>query len=542
MKGYDLPTRQLASQDDAAIIEKANIPRSKFSGSWTRKTAFNAGDLVPIMVEEVMPGDHLRYNVTAYVRMATPLFPLFDNQRIDTFFFFVPCRILWENWERFMGSQDTPASSINFTVPYIQTGQEVVGSIFDHMGLPVAGQITPGENIRSNAMPFRAYNKIWNDWFRDQNIQDKLVEDISNGPDVTAYALQKRAKAHDYFTTALPWPQKFTAPSIPLSGTAPILGLGKADQTQGGAAAVTAYETGGGSALYTLAAQLWDPAATDQTYMEMTGPDGSGNYYPAVYADLSQASGVAINTLRQAWLVQSLLERDARGGTRYVETIRAQYGVTPPDFRLQRPEYIGGGSTPLNITPIAQTAPTTGVPLGALGAAGTAAGSHVASYAATEHGYIIGLINVRTELSYQQGRRRLWARQTRYDFPYPILAGLGEQAVYRDEIYCTGVDADDGTVFGYQERYHEMRTHYSEVTGIMRSTAAGTIDAWHLSQKFTAPPTLSATFIKDDPPMTRVLAAGSSANGQQYLADILYNAVMVRPLPMFGTPVSLGRF
>lgn len=425
---YYLPERRLVSQDDAAIIEDAQVPRSRFTGSWTRKTAFDAGYLVPIMVEEVLPGDHLSYSVTAYVRMSTPLFPLFDNQRIDTFFFYVPARLLWANWPKFMGEQTDPDDSIEFTVPVMtgQVGGDAVGELADHFGIPVSGQIDSAQAITYNALPFRAYNLIWNTWFRDQNLQDSVPFATTDGPDSFAdYVLLQRAKAHDYFTSCLPWPQKFTAPTVPIAGLAPILGLGvRTSDSAVSGAALTLQDTGGA-----YAAGAWVGVYQSNLANHFLRADATGaGVPPEVYADLSDVTGVAINTLRQAWLVQSLLERDARGGTRYVELLRSHFGVTNPDFRLQRPEYIGGGSTPLTLTPVAQTAPTEGVPVGALGAAGTSAGQHSASYAATEHGYIIGLINVRSELSYQQGLHKMWTRSTRFDFYWPSLAGLGEQS------------------------------------------------------------------------------------------------------------------
>lgn len=536
--GYTLPTRKMVSQEDAHLIEKADIPRSRFEGSWTRKTSFNAGYLVPIMVDEVLPGDHLEYDVTAYVRMATPLFPLMDNQRIDTFFFYVPNRLVMDKWANLMGEEDEN-SSTNFTVPQVNLAIPMTdGDLYDHMGIPKTQMA-----MDVNALPFRAYNLIWNQWFRDQNLQAQLLVPKGAGPDVmSTYQLKRRNKAHDYFTSALPWPQKFVPPALNMSGIAPVMGIG-VNSSSASIASSPSYKQYDGTGL----SPTWAAQSATNGFAVAVNQTGN-NSLPLVYADLANSGGININTLRNAFLVQGLLERDARGGTRYTELIKSHFGATNPDFRLQRPEYIGGGQTPLQITPIAQTAPVEGASpsvVGQLGAAGVAAGQHRASFAATEHGYIIGLINVRTDISYQQGLHKLWKRKTRFDFYWPALAGLGEQTVLRHEIYCTGNPTNDDQVFGYQERYQEYRTRTSEVTGLMRSTATGTLDMWHLAQKFTAAPTLGGGFLEEDPPMERVLAAGSLAivnGGQTYLADILFRRTAVRAMPMYGTPVLLGRF
>lgn len=542
-QSYYLGSRRLVSQDDAALIQRARVPRSRFQNRWSKLTTFDAGYLVPFLADEILPGDHMRYNLTCYVRMATALFPIFSNQRLDTFLFFVPSRLLWANWQRFQGEQNTPSESINLTIPVIEldSSELTVGSIYDHYDMPI-GNLTGAEVISVNALPFRAYNAIYDAWFRDQNIIDSLNFNYnSNGPDAsTLYALRRRAKSHDYFTSALPWPQKFTPLQTLFTGTAPVIGIGVVDATNIPASGATFRESDGGTDVYT-ASPITSTVGNGVGIKFGAAAVASAGNPPLIYADLAQATGVTINALRQAWLVQDLLERDARGGTRYIEIIRSHFGVISPDFRLQRPEYIGGGQTPINITPIAQTA-TGGGGLGALGGVGSTVGTHGGSYAATEHGYIIGLVNVRTELHYQQGLHRMYSKSTRYDFYMPALAGLGEQAILRQEIFCTGVDTEDTTVFGYQERWHEYRTRYSTVSGVFRSTAAPNIDEWHLAQLFSPAPTLSQAFIEDTPPMSRVLAAGASADLQQYIADILIERTATRPVTMFGTPATLARF
>jgi hypothetical protein len=527
------PQGNLPSQmkHEFSRVPKADIQRSVFNRSHDLKTTFDAGYLVPIFVDEALPGDTFTLNTTAFGRLATPINPIMDNIHIETFFFAVPHRLVWDNWEKFCGEQDNPGDSTDYLIPTVTT-TPANGELFDYFGIPT------GVNLTFNNLAGRAYNLIWNEWFRDENLQDSVTVDKGDGPDTdTNYTLLKRGKRHDYFTSCLPWPQKGDAVNLPLGGNAPVTGIGKINQTWQTGPAVNVYETGGTTS---TSFANYTPAGTSGNEYVVLEEDPANSGYPGIYADLSSATAATINELREAFQIQRLYERMARGGTRYTEIIQSMFGVTSPDARLQRPEYLGGGKDRVNIHPISQTSSTDATtPQGNMSAFGTTGfGGHGFSKSFTEHCVIIGLVNVYADLTYQQGLNRMFSRQDRWDFYWPALAHLGEQAVLNKEIYAQGT-ADDDSVFGYQERFAEYRYKPSMITGQMRSNYATSLDVWHLAQDFTALPALNASFIEENPPIDRVIAVPSEPH---ILLDAYFDLKCARPMPTYSVPGLIDHF
>ena len=507
-------------------VPKVAIPRSSFDRSHGVKTTFDSGYLYPIMVDEALPGDTFKVNLTAFARMATPIYPVMDNLYMDTFFFSIPMRLVWENFTKFMGEQVDPGDSIDYTIPTMWgTSAIAEGSLGDYFGLPT--QVTNGY-YSTSALPFRAYALLWNQWFRDENLQDSLVVQMTDGPDtLSSSQLKKRGKRFDYFTSGLPWAQKGDTVALPLGTSAPI---GPTNSAIG-----PTWQTYAGDNLGLLNEQ-----GSANAQWQFNVADGAAKWNdPNLVADLSTATAATINQLREAFSVQALLERDARGGTRYPEIVLSHFGVTTPTAGW-RTEYLGGGSQMINISPIAQTSSTDGTsPQGNLAAMGTVSiNNHGFTKSFTEHSIIIGLVNVRADLTYQQGLNRMWSRRTRYDFYWPALQSLGEQSILNKEIYRQDT-ADDDLTFAYQERYGEYRYKPSVITGKFRSNATGTLDSWHLSQDFASLPALNAAFIEDSPPVSRVVAVPSEP---EFLFDGYFQMNCVRPMPLYGVPGQGLRF
>ncbi|AXL14560.1 major capsid protein [Microviridae sp.] len=536
------PLQSTSNNHNFAHIPTAEIPRSSFNRNHSYKTTFNAGDLIPFFADEALPGDTFNLKCNGFARLATPIFPIMDHIHAETFFFAVPMRLLWENWEKFMGERKNPTDSIDYLCPQITTtiGFEE-NSIYDYLGLPT---LIP--NISINSFHLRAYNLIYNEWFRDQNLQDSIIEHYDDGVTESEYdyVIKKRGKRHDYFTSCLPWPQKGDSINLPLGQRAPITGLsvsnGSYIQSVGGTGEGWETDKPGIKTNYQYFKSIGDNDGNVNNRVLIKGPDNGTAGLPEVYADLTQATASTVNELRQAFQLQKMLERDARGGTRYTEMILSHFGVTSPDSRMQRPEYLGGGSTNVQITPLPNlNGDSFSRPQGDNAAMGTLSFTgHGFEKSFTEHCVILGFISARADMTYQNGINKMWSRQIRYDYYFPTLAHIGEQAVLSQEIFTDGT-SDDELVFGYQERYAEYRYKPSIVTSLMRSQSIQSLDAWHLAQDFLTRPFLSSSFIEENPPIDRVIAVPGQPH---FILDTFFELTCARPMPVHSIPGMIDHF
>ena len=515
---------------DFAKVNVNDWPRSRFRSPQAYKTMIDSGKIYPFLCEEVLPGDLWELRTHAFGRLVSTLVPFMDNLYLDIHYFFVPNRLVWDNWQAFMGEREDPADDPStYTVPVVTcpSGGWAEESLADYFGLP-----TKLDDADVNALPFRAHNLVHKWWFRDQNLidgSDFPVNNSSNGPDTdTDYDIYRRGKRHDYFTSCLPWPQKnATAVSLPLSGDAPITGLGNSDQvfTESG----NVYETdGSGTTNYSSSDVVTQFRAEED-------PNNSG--YINIRANLAAVTAASINDLRESIAFQQAYEIDARGGTRYNEAIKAHWGVNHPTEGY-RPEFLASSSAALYQTPVPNTSDTTGAKQGDLTSYSSFSENNSGFvYGATEHGWILGYMSIRSDLTYSQGIHKKWTRSTKFDHYMPVLANLGEQAVLNKEIYYadnpgTGASQDEG-VFGYQERWAEYRYGHSLHTGALRHNYTGTLNKWHLGQEFSSLPTLGQTFIEETPPVSRVVAVTSQP---EFVMDLLIDKNVTRVMPMYSEP------
>lgn len=525
MKSYRLPS----GMHDFGANPGPKIQRSQFKRPFRHKTSIDSGYIYPVMVDEVLPGDTISVNLASVCRLATPIVPIMDNIYIDWFFFFVPNRLVWDNWTKLMGERVNPDDDIDYLVPQVAAPTTTGfsrSSLYDYMGIKPA---TDGFSI-NNLIP-RGYNLIWNHWFRSPWLQDEVTVDLDDGPDDPAdYVLLRRGKRSDYFTSCLPSPQRDSDPVLmPLGDSAVI----ERDSTSTNPTLV--YSTSGGLKTSVAYTQFGTTATGGLTVAGEAQFDPNGN----LVANLSDATAASINDIREAFALQRILEADARGGTRYTEILQNFWGVEPEDSRMQRPEYLGGGSRNIDIQAVPQMSETSTTPQGTLSGIGYNMTSGIGMHKSfSEHGHIFCLVSVRADQTYQDGLRRMWSRRTRYDFPMPQTANLGEMAVLNKEIYLTGT-ANDELVFGYNPHWDDYRYIPSMVTGKMRSDDPQSLDPWHLAPDFASCPELGADFIEEDPPIDRIVA---TTNEPQFIVDVYMDIKSGRCLPMFGVPGMLDHF
>lgn len=536
-----------------------DMSRSKFPRHSSVKFSFNVGDVIPFYVDEVLPGDTFNVKTSKVVRMQSLLTPIMDNIYLDYYFFFVPNRIVWDHWRELNGEnrESAWAQTTEYEVPQVTapTGGWNVGTIADFMGIP-----TGVSNISVNAMPFRAYAMICDEWFRDENLVDPLY--ISKGDAVTTgvntrtnpgdYAAGGQpfiaAKFHDYFTSALPSPQKGPDVGIGLTGSFNVTGNGNpirfavltsdGDSVPVGAVGAAAdFNDRRSSGAQNTLGIGFDNTNAVGTLGFPTGAQFTSDVLPFMEVNLGDVNAVTINALRMAFQMQKLYEKDARGGTRYIEILKSHFGVTSPDSRLQRPEYLGGSRVPININQVVQTSETgSGTPQGNTAAYSVTTDSHKDfTKSFVEHGFVIGVCVARYTHSYQQGIERFWSRKSRFDYYWPVFANIGEQAILNKEIYAQG-NAIDDEVFGYQEAWADYRYKPSRVAGEMRSAAAQSLDVWHLADEYTALPSLSAGWIQENKTTVDRVLAVSEQNANQLFCDIYIENYTTRPMPVYSIP------